>query len=44
MLYTIMSSPMTITIHAHMKQMTQNTLNGASHSNQILFMQVFLVF
>jgi hypothetical protein len=43
MLYTIMSSPITITIHTHMKQMTQNTLNGASHSNQILFLQVFSV-
>jgi hypothetical protein len=41
MLYTIMSSPITITIHTHMKQMTQNILNGASHSNQNLFMQVF---
>jgi hypothetical protein len=33
--------PITITIHTHMKQMTQNILNDASHSNQNLFMQVF---
>jgi hypothetical protein len=44
MLYTIMSSPITITIHPHMKQTTQNILNGESHSTEILFMQVFLVF
>jgi hypothetical protein len=33
LLCATMLAPMTIIVHTHIKQMTQNTLNDASHPN-----------